>query len=122
MSDTGSKGKGSAVELPFSVEVLALYHRVERATSKEERVQCMLEFAAAFASQEHDPSDTSATDSYHVYFEEYAKAKLEFEQKALRIGRLAADCIAQYLSSHPGTTEGVDDVLASTQLPNSRDN
>ncbi len=122
MGDTGSKGKGGAVELPFSIEVLALYRRVEQATSKKERIQHMLEFAAVFANQEHDPSDASATDSYHMYFEEYAKAKLEFEQKALRIGRLAADCITQYLASHPGTTEEVDDVLASAQLPDSQNN
>lgn len=91
-------------ELPFSHETLTLFQRVQRATSREERTKLMVELAARFA-EEHDSSDSTATDDYHVYFEEYAKAKLALEQASLRIGRLATECIKQYVSASETTIE-----------------
>lgn len=87
-------------EYPFSAEVLGIFKRLREAKTKEERNELTVALAAQFA-KEHDPSDFSATDDFHVYFEEFARAKLAFDQAAARLGRLAANCIEQYHDQQP---------------------
>ena len=91
-------------ELPFSHETLTVFQRVQQATSREERAKLMLELGARFA-EDHDVSDSSATDDVHGYFEKLAQAKLAYEQAALRVGRLANECIQQYLVASNLTIE-----------------
>lgn len=91
MAEDECRGGGE----PFSDEVLRQFRRLQQATSKEERQQALAALAAAAAAS-HDTSDESATDDYHRYFEQYAAAKLAFEQAAQRVGRLTADCLNQF--------------------------
>lgn len=102
-ADDETKGGGSP-EHPFSNETLVLYQRLQRCTSKEERTGLMLELAAQFVG-EHDPSDSTATDDYHKYFEEYDKARMAYTQAAMKIGRLASECVKTYLATTETTIE-----------------
>lgn len=101
--------------LPFSPETLATFQKLQRATSKDERLRLTLELAQRFAA-EHDPSDSSATDDYHLYFEELAKAKLAYEQAATKVGRLASECIKEFLNVQPVAVEDVAPDAASKSL------
>lgn len=101
--DEDDKHKGPEAP-PFSHETLVLYQRLQQATSKEERARLTVELAARFAA-EYDSADATATDDFHLYFDEYEKARLEYQQKAMRVGRLASDLIKQFLEATPTTVE-----------------
>ncbi len=79
-----------------SEKLLDLYRQVQKAKTKEERRRLMTLLGEQFAA-EHDDSDETATDDVHGYFEALAQAKLAYEQAALRVGRLAADCVSTFL-------------------------
>lgn len=111
--DDENRGDDEAGELPFSHETLVLFQRLQRTTAKEERIQLTLELASRFAA-EYDPSDSTATDDVHGYFDELAKTKLAYEQSAMRVGRLAADCIGQFLAASNVTIEEVTDVAVKS--------
>lgn len=98
MGKQADADQGESEGLPFSREVLVLFQKLQRATSKEERRQLMLELSERFAS-EYDSADATATDDYHVYFEALAQAKLAHEQAAMKVGRLATEVIKTYLAS-----------------------
>lgn len=116
MDDDDQTGRDSADgTVPFSHETLALFQRVMRAKSKEERLPLLLALANQFA-KEYDPSDPSATDDFHVYFEELAKAKLAYETASARVGRLATECIQQYLAASGTTIEEA----SSASLPTTK--
>ena len=100
-------------ELPFSSKALALFQEFSQCQSKEDRRRILIELGSQMAS-EHDDSDPSASDIVHEYFEEYAQAKLAFEQASLRVGRLSVTCIADFLSNH----EAEEDDDVSENRPN----
>ena len=97
------EGSPEVMDLPFSQETLALYRRVQQVCCPNHKKQLLMDLAAQFA-KEHDSSDETASDDYHVYFEEYEKARLAYKQAALRVGRLAVGCIDTFLESNPSTT------------------
>lgn len=83
-----------ADELPFSQTTLDLFRQVQNAKTKEDRKRLIMELGEQFAS-EYDPSDESATDDYHNYFDEFVQAKLVYDQARMRVGRLAAHLITE---------------------------
>ena len=89
---------------PISPEVLRLYQKIRRVRSQDERKRLMLELAAAFVA-DHDPTDDTATDTFHAYMEDYEEARLRFQQAALRVARLALDCIDTYESVNDVTID-----------------
>ena len=106
MKNDDEDGGGETEALPFSHETLATFQKLQVATSKDERLRLTLELAKRFAA-EYDPSDSSATDDYHLYFEELARARLAFNQAAAKVGRLASECIKEYLSNSKVSVEEV---------------
>jgi hypothetical protein len=86
---------------PFSDAVMQLYRQVREATTKDERMNAILALASRFA-QEHDPGDHECSDDYHDYFESYEKARVEFRQKGMQLGRLAVHLISEFTESHEG--------------------
>jgi len=94
---------------------LVLFQRLQQATTKEERTRLTRALALQFVA-DHDETDSSATDDYHIYFEEFAKAKLAYEQAILRVGRLASECINQYLATENTTIEEATQVQAGKSL------
>ena len=86
---------------PFSDAVMQLYRQVREATTKDERMNAILALASRFA-QEHDPSDHECSDDYHDYFEQYEKARIEFRQKGMQLGRLAVHLISEYTEHNEG--------------------
>lgn len=87
-----------------SEKLLALFNEVRQAKTKEERRRLMVLLGEQFAA-EHDDADETATDDVHKYFEDYAKARLAYEQAVMRIGRLAADCVQSYLAANGAAEE-----------------
>ena len=73
---------------PFSDKTLQIVTRIHEATSPEERSNLFMALAAQF-QQDHDLTDAGVDDMYHEYFEDYQRCRLEFQQAALRLGRLA---------------------------------
>ena len=62
----------------------------------------MLQLAHQFHAG-HNITDATLNDSYHAFFEDYERARLDFQQTALRLARLALTEIEEVLSG--------DDVL-----------
>jgi hypothetical protein len=87
-----------------SEEILVLFQRLQQALTKEERIRLTSALALQFIA-DYDPSDPSATDELHDYFNRFAKVKLAYDQAVLQIGRLAVDCIGAYLESEEATVE-----------------
>jgi hypothetical protein len=75
-------------DLPYSKVVLKLCKQISITTSVEDRAQLMLQLASKF-HMDNDPTDAHLTDQYHEYFDDYERARLEFQQTALRLARLA---------------------------------
>lgn len=112
--DSGKTEKGAPLdenEVPFSENMLRLYRQVQTARTREERQQAMMAFAGA-VSQEHDPTDHSASEVYHDYIEAFDKAQLEFHQQGMRLARMATDCMDQYFVESEATLE---EVLATVE-------
>lgn len=99
-----------------SEKLLALFNEVRQAKTKEERRRLMVLLGEQFAA-EHDDADETATDDIHKYFEDYAKARLAYEQAVMRIGRLAADCVQSYLTAN-GVADEPSTATAAEQRPN----
>jgi hypothetical protein len=95
--------KTTTEPFPFSEAVMALYRKVQTATTKETRLNATMELAAQFA-MEHDSSDHELSDDYHGYFEQFEKARVEFRQQSVKLGRLTVDLIEKYVESHAATT------------------
>lgn len=113
MAENDGRGTGGE-EKPFSAEVLTQFRKLQEATSKEDRRRAILALAAA-AERDHDVSDETATDDYHIYFAAYVKAKLEFEQAGQRLGRLMADCIIKF-QSDPMPAEDEPPVVVAKEM------
>ncbi len=96
----------------FSPELMDLYRRLQNAR-KEERAALQHDLAKVFAA-EHDLTDANLGDDYHLYFEDYAKARADFERESLRVSRLAIHVLREYLDEN--------DVDADTQVANTRSN
>lgn len=100
--DSGKTEKGAPLdenEAPFSENLLQLYRQVQTARTREERQQAMMAFANA-VSQEHDPTDHSASEVYHDYIEAFDKAQMEFHQHGMRLARMAVDCMDHYFAEN----------------------
>ncbi len=90
-------------DVTFSHKLMDLYRRHQNATSREERAALVKEFAQAFV-EEHDLTDAELTDDYHLYFEDYEKARKNFDIEALKVSRLAVHVIRDYIEAN-----GLDD-------------
>lgn len=103
-------------DLPWSGETLALVRKIQEAKTKEERGNLMLALAGRVAA-ENDPTDETATDDYHGVVEEFEKARLRYQQTALRLARLTVDLVQQYAASKDST---VEDVTTAVQQQTNR--
>jgi len=78
----------------YSPAFLRLYAKVKQAKTPEERGNLMVALATQF-NREHDVTDPVLNDGYHDYFEEFARARLKFQQTAVRLARLAMHEVEQ---------------------------
>ncbi len=92
--------------LPFSDEVLRLVQQIKSTRTKSERMGLMAELALTFA-EEHDETDESATDLYHDFIDEYRQAQVSYQQAALRLARLAVQCVDVVLDENQTSIEEV---------------
>lgn len=105
-----AKADDEVLTLPFPDRVLSIYRQLSETTDPNERYMLSRELAEIFA-EDHDPTDPELTDGYHQYFEEFDQAKLEYDQAALKVARLAFQVIEQYLVHKGLTTEDLSDPL-----------
>jgi hypothetical protein len=83
------KGPPPLLNAPsYSNAVLHLCQRIKDAKTPGERAELMLQLANRFY-KEHDPTDAKLNDDYHEFFEDYEQARMNFQQAALRLARLA---------------------------------
>ena len=66
---------------------------------------------------EHDATDESASEDYHVVLDDFVAARLNYQQQAMRLGRLAVDLVQMY-AKHNNTT--VDEVAEQAKEPAQR--
>lgn len=71
---------------------MSAYHRVARAQTIEEKTLRTIQLAECFAA-EHDATDHTITDDCHAYTEAFEAAKMQYQQTAVKLGRLALHCI-----------------------------
>jgi len=90
---------GQIHDLPFSHRLLKLYQQFSEAETKEARLALIQEISAQFVA-EHDITDININDDYHEYFEEYAAAKLSFEQAQTKLARVAVHVLDEYVTSN----------------------
>lgn len=102
--DDDKLGLGTEEVAPFSRAVLMLVRQVQRAKTREERIEAMMALAAQFAD-DHDETDETATDDYHEYIDEYLRVRLQFQQTAMRLARLAVDLVQTYAKQQNITLE-----------------
>lgn len=94
-----AEDKPTPTKSPFSEKMLRIVAKVRETESPEERANLLMALAAVFA-QEHDPTDEDVDDMYHNFFEEYQRSRLEFQQAAIRLGRLAMSEVSMHLQKH----------------------
>jgi hypothetical protein len=83
-----TKGPPLLTAPPYSKAVLHLCQRIQSAESTPERTELMLQLAGHF-HRDHDTTDAQLNDDYHDFFEEYERARLKYQQAAMRLARLA---------------------------------
>lgn len=108
MKNDQKADEDQVLHLPFPPRLVSLYRQLEESTDPEERYMLSREMAEIF-SADHDPTDHQLTDSYHEYFEEFDKAKLAYDQAALKVARVATQVIDQYLVSKNMSTDDLCD-------------
>lgn len=105
--DNDEQAPSGLDDFPFSDNVLRLYRQARDASTKEERTAAMMELARLFAV-EHDLTDFTATDDWHIYIEEFEKAKLAFEQAGLRLSRLVAHTLDEMMEENEVSADEIE--------------
>lgn len=80
---------------PYSEVLLRLVSQIQEAKSPDEKANLMMALASQFLN-EHDFTNYELDDNYHAYFEEYQQSRIQFQQAAIRVGRLALHEIQGY--------------------------
>lgn len=99
--------------LPFSDEVLRLVQQIKTTRPKSERMNLMAELALIFAD-EHDETDEAASDIYHDFIDEYRQAQVSYQQAALRLARLAVQCVDAVLEE---SQTSIDEIIEKRRVP-----
>lgn len=102
------KADDGTINLPFPHRLISLYRQFEEATDQEDRYMLAREIAEVF-SEDHDPTDYELNDSYHEYFEEFDKAKLAYDQAALKVARVATQVVKHHLLANDLSVEDLGD-------------
>ena len=112
MANEDDKADDETLTLPFPPRLVSLFRQLTDSTDASERYLLSREMAEVFA-ETHDPTDHGLTDDYHQYFEEFDKAKLAYDQAALKVARVATQVIEQYM-----VTKGVGPEDLCVETPN----
>lgn len=82
----------------FSGTMLEIYQAVKEAVDPEDRQMLMVALAEEFAAH-HDLTDSDLLDEFHQYVEEFHAAQLAYNQKAVRLGRMALQIMEHYMDA-----------------------
>jgi len=89
-----------------SEDLLRLFKRFKEADNHLDRVSLATEIAEV-ALMEHDFTDPNLTDEYHRYYEDFQRARDEYERSSLKLARLNVGVIESYLQGLDTTVEAV---------------